>query len=35
MVAMATYFPNNIKKNGFDLKNVHISQKNLEKNMLP
>jgi hypothetical protein len=24
-----------IKKNGFDLKNVQISQKHLEKNMLP
>jgi hypothetical protein len=28
-------FKNNIKKNGLDLKNVHISQKNWEKNMLP
>jgi hypothetical protein len=28
-------FKNNNKKNGFDLKNVHISQKNLEKNILP
>jgi hypothetical protein len=28
-------FKNNNKKNGLDLKNVHISQKFWEKNILP